>query len=276
MKKQFIGIILLAVCTAYFSGCTSLEYVKNSEINEGVAQVPVHLVKFDEKSKIDFSLNLGYNGMKNIRLYNDSTIENSTWQTGDYFAEVHLDYKIWNNYTVFGGWDFANTSKGIMTGGVFGIGILSEDESYPTRIDIGLKFNTSHRKVLYIYKVIPVLSNPYTVLDSVNGTRTSFDFFASIVLNTDRKDWLVNPFFRAAYIHQNILHLNSRDVDNDSALSLGFGLNVDNIILSTGGSIDLSENIYLIAGLNCNILYSPDYMKIQTNFMPFVNLHYKM
>lgn len=275
MKKKFIGILFLAVCTGLISGCTYIANVTNSEINGAVSQVPVHVVKLNDSSTFDFSLNFGYNEIKNIRIQKDSAIQNSNWQTGDYFFETHLDFKFLENMSLFGGIDFSNTSKGILTGGILGLSIFGETRALPVRFDFGFKFNTTHRKADYNYMFNDIFHSSFLKSDSVNGMRTSIDYFASFVINTDRSDWIFNPFFRAAYIHQNILYLQSGKND-DNSINYNFSLNVNNIILSTGCSIDISDNIYLIAGINCNILYLPENMKTQSNFMPFVNFHYKI
>jgi hypothetical protein len=272
--KQTIKVCIYAfILLVVLSGCTIYKDLKvnNSEISGPVAQLPVNIVRHKDTSVIDLSVGVGYNLNKQKVIENNYNIENSVWNINQLMIDAYLDIKFKNGIAFFAGFDYSQSETRILSGGIIGLGRFDTISSYATRIDAGVKINSMHHNANFTYFKESTFGGGGWINDSTLKDFTSFDLFLSFTLNTTRKDWLINPFIRMAYIHQNILSIRVGPLLGSDAVSL----NVNNVILSTGISIEAFKNMYIITGLHYNLVYLPNYVKPFSNFMPFVRVGYE-
>lgn len=246
MKYLFFAKMICAFLLLCFTACTTVKtiYLQNVELTGPIVNTPIHITDSTKVPAITISPKFSFNTTKHINGYidghtnvnqngvfqvdtilnSDGTItyresagansfgytgENLTWNFSSINAGLDIDLKFSNNFALFTGISYSSKKGKSTLGGNAGIGILSFNNGFATRIDLGINIQS----VSYDARNVVVVDNTtifggsseYVLFYRDIGEKTHIDPFISLTFNSSVKQWFLNFFLNAGYSMQSIV-----------------------------------------------------------------------
>jgi hypothetical protein len=240
MKKNAIYFCLSILILLYGCAATTVQqtiYLGDVKVDAPITPPPTH-VTIDKKAgditvspkfiintqqHIDSNVNDRY---EEAVLLPDNTSyktpgHNLDWKFPSIVAGVDIDVAATNNFSVFGGIHFSNTSDQDLIGGNFGIGFYSSSKNPAARFDIGLSFQN------YQYDAVTIVQTKVTREGKTNeswflfhdrGNTTNFNPFLSLTINSVNEETPLNYFISLNYFTQKLLSFEPRQQYMDYSL----------------------------------------------------------
>ena len=178
--------------------------------------------------------------------------KNLTWYIPDVTASLDFDFKISKTFAVFAGGNYSVVEQKSVWGGLFGIGLMGRGTDAAFRFDVGL----SIQEIPYnAYTIVSVTTTGTSgtsnyVADYYDiSSKTQFNPFAAITINSFNKDWLFNIFLNAAYRSQSLINFTPEDQVYHNPFYYGdVYITEDNRGEATAGIIDITPGLYFDFG----------------------------
>jgi hypothetical protein len=188
--------------------------------------------------------------------------KNFTWYTPDLTTSLDIDFKISKSFAIFAGGNYSVVEQKSVWGGLFGIGLMGAGKDAAFRFDIGL----SIQEIPYNAYTIVSVTNTGTsgtynyVADYYDiSSKTQYNPFAALTINSFNRDWLFNIFLNAGYRSQSLINFTPEDqvYHNPSYYPFYYGdvyITEDNRGEATAGIIDITPGLYFNFGDTGRIL----------------------
>jgi len=184
--------------------------------------------------------------------------KNFTWYTPDLTTSLDIDFKISKSFAIFAGGNYSVVEQKSVWGGLFGIGLMGAGRDAALRFDIGL----SIQEIPYNAYTIVSVTNTSTsgtynyVADYYDiSSKTQYNPFAALTINSFNKDWLFNIFLNAGYRTQSLINFTPEDQVYHNPFYYGdVYITEDNRGEATAGIIDITPGLYFDFGDTGRIL----------------------
>jgi hypothetical protein len=286
MKMKTVSkcvLLILASAILYLSGCGTIEqtiYLGDVDVNAPICPPPTHININKDAGNVTISPRFSvinsntkiigstedryiYNyNFSNDTIYQAKT-NNLTWNTSNYTIGLDIDYKVWQNLSIFGGFDYSGDGQTNLMGGNIGIGFHNHAINPVVRIDIGLTIQDYNYTAITIVqtKTTSIFGNDeYWEIYADKGRSTNINPFGTITINSSYDSSLFNWFITGGFFTQNLLGfepgttsyplfpfpVSYTRVDERSDMLAGF------VYLNPGISISLNQQIRLLLSAKIN------------------------
>ena len=286
MKKIYINktvLLFLVIILFLFFGCATVEqtiYLGDVEVNAPICPPPTHInvnkdvgnvtisprfAIINSNAKIIGSTEDRYSSVFNFG--NDTTykpkMDNLTWNTSDFTAGIDIDYKVWQNFSIFGGFNYSGDRHTSLMGGNIGVGFHNHMLNPVVRLDFGITIQDYHYTAITIVhtKTTSIFgSDEYWNIYADRGSSTNINPFGTLTINSSYDSSLFNWFITGGFFTQNLLGFEPGStsyplfpfpviytrVDERSDMLAGF------VYLNPGISISLNQQIRLLISAKIN------------------------
>ncbi len=184
--------------------------------------------------------------------------KNLTWYISDITTSLDFDFKISKSFAFFAGGNYSVVEQKSVWGGLFGIGLMGAGKDAAFRFDVGL----SIQEIPYnAYTIVSVTntstSGTYSYVSDYYdiSSKTQYNPFAVLTINSFNKDWLFNIFLNAGYRSQSLVNFTPEDQVYHNPLYYGdVYITEDNRGEATAGIIDITPGLYFNFGNTGRIL----------------------
>jgi hypothetical protein len=185
--------------------------------------------------------------------------KNFIWYTPNVTASLDFDFKLSKSFAIFAGGNYAIVNQKSIWGGLFGIGLMGSGKDAAFRFDVGLNIQDMHYDAYTIVSVTKTSSlggtSNYVADYHDISSKTQFNPFAAITINSFNKDWLFNIFLNAGYRSQSLVKFTPEDEVYHNPYYYGdVYITEDNTGEATAGIIDIAPGIYFNFGDTGRIL----------------------
>ena len=178
--------------------------------------------------------------------------KNFTWYTSDVTASLDIDFKISKAFALFVGGNYVVIKQKSIWGGLVGIGFMGTGKDAAFRFDAGL----SIQKIPYnAYTIVSVTNTGSSgtstyVADYYDiSSKTHYNPFIAITVNSFNRDWLFNIFLNAGYRSQSLVNFTPEDQVYHNPFYYGdVYITEDNRGEATAGIIDITPGLYFDFG----------------------------
>ena len=178
--------------------------------------------------------------------------KNFIWYTPDVTASLDIDFKISKSFAIFVGGNYAIANQKSIWGGLFGIGLMGAGKDAAFRFDVGLNIQEIPYNAYTIVSVTNTgTSGTYNyVADYYDiSSKTQYNPFAAITINSFNRDWLFNIFLNAGYRSQSLVNFTPEDQVYHNPFYYGdVYITEDNRGEATAGIIDITPGLYFNFG----------------------------
>lgn len=174
--------------------------------------------------------------------------KNLTWYMPDVAASLDFDFKVSKSFAIFAGGNYSVVKQKSVWGGLFGIGLMGRGRDAAFRFDVGL----SIQEIPYnAYSIVSVTTTGTSgtfnyVSDYYDiSSKTEFNPFGAITVNSFNEDWVFNIFLNAAYRTQSLVNFTPKDQVYHNPYYYGdVYITEDNRGEATAGVIDVTPGLY--------------------------------
>jgi hypothetical protein len=286
MKTKYLNkIVLLFLVSTLFLvfGCATVEqtiYLGDVEVNAPICPPPTHINVNKDVGNVTISPRISVNS--NNSTINDSTEDrynstfyfvndsiyranknNLTWNTSDFTAGMDIDFKVWQNFSIFGGFNYSGDGQTSLMGGNIGVGFHNHAINPVVRLDIGITIQDYHYTAITIVHTRTTSifgSDEYWDIYADKGSSTNINPFGTLTINSSYDSSLFNWFITGGFFTQNLLGFEPgttsyplfpffgsyTKVDERSDMLAGF------VYLNPGISISLNRQIRLLLSAKIN------------------------
>jgi hypothetical protein len=183
---------------------------------------------------------------------------NLTWYIPDITASLDFDFKISKSFAIFAGGNYSVVEQKSVWGGLIGIGLMGTGKDAAFRFDVGL----SIQEIPYnAYTIVSVTNTGTSGTDSYVAdyydisSKTQYNPFAALTINSFNRDWLFNVFLNAGYRSQSLINFTPEDQVYHNPFYYGdVYITEDNRGEATAGIIDITPGLYFNFGDTGRIL----------------------
>lgn len=273
MKSRSKTNILLLLLSVILSSCVNNLIIHDTQISGPTAKIPHNFVTENDSTIIDASIGVTHNNDRVIIGKSSKEIENSQWSISNTNFSGNVDIRLKEKISAFIGYDYSQIDNKSSNNLTMGIGIWQIINGIATRLDAGTRLSQMHHISDVSYNVERMDGGERWIREITSGSSYNSSYFASISSNTLFKDFPINPYLRFAYSYHNIAVINL--LSDDASLESGT-IRVSTFVGSVGAAINITKQLYVLAGLDYNILYAPKYYNTEHIAMPFFRIHYQL
>jgi hypothetical protein len=184
--------------------------------------------------------------------------KNFIWYTPDVTASIDFDFKLSKSFALFVGGNYAIVKQKSIWGGLFGIGLMGSGKDAAFRFDVGINIQDMPYDAYTIVSVTKTGStgtSNYVADYHDISSKTQFNPFAAVTINSYNRDWLFNIFLNSGYRTQSLVNFTPEDQVYHNPYYYGDEyITEDNRGEATAGIIDITPGFYFNFGDTGRIL----------------------
>jgi hypothetical protein len=268
-------IAILLFLSIFMMSCTVENLIiHDANIRAASPNIPVHIVKNGDSTRLELSSSLSINDDKKININNEYKIEKGELTIRNNIIDAHLDYIIDNKIAIFTGLEFAKSDDKFLPGIMLGFGFIKKYSNCALRFDVGAAYKANDAELRYSYLTNWNFPNGEArVYDSSFGNVNYLpDIFTAVTFNTLHLNDKFDLFVRMVYYsrsNMSLLQFGILDGEGTSVI-------LDNLMLGGGFSFNLGNGFYSILGFDYNLVFTDMRRSPYTHLKPFISVNYNI